>query len=146
MSKISIIDTIRGLSGLIESLFGEPPTTKDITEGFTRPTTYIQPVYSETAHEGELQHDTHELELIRFGERTRAGYLSLLEWEAKLAEALQEPVVVEEQFFLYPDEIEFMLDRDDMTLTVTLTVETYQLRDAEQAPTMEDLTLSRKDG
>lgn len=84
MSKISIIDTIRGLSGLIESLFGEPPTTKDITEGFTRPTTYIQPVYSETAREGELQHDTHELELIRFGERTRAGYLSLLEWEAKL--------------------------------------------------------------
>ena len=142
MSKISIIDTIRGLSGLIENLFGEPPTTKDITEGFTRPTTYIQPVYSETAREGELQHDTHELELIRFGERTRAGYLSLLEWEAKLAE----PVVVEEQFFLYPDEIEFMLDRDDMTLTVTLTVETYQLRDAEQAPTMESLTLSRKDG
>ena len=146
MSKISIIDTIRGLSGLIESLFGEPPTTKDITEGFTRPTTYIQPVYSETSREGEMQHDTHELELIRFGERTRAGYLSLLEWEAKLAEALQEPVVVEEQFFLYPDEIEFMLDRDDMTLTVTLTVETYQLRDEEQAPTMESLTINRKDG
>lgn len=146
MSKISIIDTIRGLSGLIESLFGEPPTTKDITEGFTRPTTYIQPVYSETAREGELQHDTHELELIRFGERTRAGYLSLLEWEAKLAEALQKPVVVEEQFFLYPDEIEFMLDRADMTLTVTLTVETYQLRKEDEGDMMETLNVSRKDG
>ena len=33
-----------------------------------------------------------------------------------------------------------------MTLTVTLTVETYQLRDAEQAPTMESLTINRKDG
>lgn len=145
MSKISIVDTIRGLSLLIENLFGEPPTTKDITEGFERPTTYIQPVYSETAREGELQHDTHEFDIVRFGERTREGYLSLLEWEAKLALAFQEPVVVEEQFFLYPEDVQFTLDREDMTLTATLTVETYQLHDAEQAPVMESLTINREE-
>jgi hypothetical protein len=41
---IGIIDTIRGLSEWIEENFGEPPTTKDLLEGFDRPCTYIQPV------------------------------------------------------------------------------------------------------
>ena len=46
---ITIVDTIRALSALIEMLFGEPPTTKDITEGFTVPCTYIQPNYMDTS-------------------------------------------------------------------------------------------------
>lgn len=143
---ITIVDTIRALSALIETLFGEPPTTKDITEGFTIPCTYIQPNYMETYREGEMQHDTYELEIIRMAEHTKQGYLSLLEWEAKLALALQEPVVVENEFFLYPDEVSFEIEREDMLLRTTLTVETYQLRKEDEADMMETLNVSRKDG
>ena len=143
---ITIVDTIRALSALIETLFGEPPTTKDITEGFTVPCTYIQPNYMDTSREGEMQHDTYELEIIRMAEHTKQGYLSLLEWEATLALALQEPVVVENEFFLYPDEVSFEIEREDMLLRTTLTVETYQLRKEDEADMMETLNVSRKDG
>lgn len=143
---ITIVDAIRALSTLIETLFGEPPTTNDITEGFVVPCTYIRPNYMSTSAEGEIRHDTYEIEIVRMAEHTRQGYLSLLEWEAKLALALQDPVMVEDEFFLYPDDVGFEIEREDMLLRATLTVETYQPRDAEQAPYMEDLTLSRKDG
>ena len=70
---ITIIDTIRALSDWIEGLFGEPPTTKDITEGFERPCTYIQPGTLDTAVEGGLRHDTYTMDVIRFASRTRSG-------------------------------------------------------------------------
>ena len=43
MSMIGLTNCIRAVSAIVETTFGEPPTTKDITEGFDRPCTYVQP-------------------------------------------------------------------------------------------------------
>ena len=144
---ITTIDIIRAVSDWIEGLFGEPPTTKDVTEGFTRPCTYVQPSVQDTAVESGLRHDTVTLEVIRFAPRTRKGWLELLEYQSKLTDALEAPIPVDEKFFLYPDAVSFDLRRDEMLLMTTFTVENFQLRPAEDAGAedMETLTLRRKD-
>ena len=86
---ITVIDTIRAVSALVEDLFGEPPTTKDVTEGFTRPCTYVQPTLLDTAVEGGLRHDSFTVEIIRFAQRSRKGYLELLAYQEQLTEALE---------------------------------------------------------
>ena len=45
----TMINVIRAVSGLVEQVFGAPPTTKDITEGFNRPCTYVQPTLMQTS-------------------------------------------------------------------------------------------------
>lgn len=144
---ITIVETIRALSQVVETVFGEAPTTKDITEGFTRPCTYIQPALLETETARGLRHDTYQIEIIRFEAAKRPGYLHLLEAQRKLTEALERPVPVSDAFVLYPEDLEFELRRDEMSLTASFAVENYQLLPPEDADTetMENLELSRKE-
>lgn len=143
---ITIVETIRAVSDLIERLFGEPPTTKDITEGFARPCTYLQPVGLETAREGDLRHDTIQLQIICFGDRTDRGYLSLLQQQSLLGATLEEPIPVAEGFSLYPEDVTFSLRRDEMVLLTEFTLQNFQALPVDaDAETMETLTLRRKD-
>ena len=144
---ITVIDTIRAVSALVEDLFGEPPTTKDVTEGFTRPCTYVQPTLLDTAVEGGLRHDSFTVEIIRFAQRSRAGYLELLAYQEQLTEALENPIPVEEEFLLYPEDVSFALRREEMILVTTFSVENFQLLpDGEaDAETMELLNWNGKE-
>lgn len=144
---ITVIDTIRAVSALVEDLFGEPPTTKDVTEGFTRPCTYVQPTLLDTAVEGGLRHDSFTVEIIRFAQRSRKGYLELLAYQEQLTEALENPIPVEEEFLLYPEDVSFSLRREEMTLVATFSVENFQLLpDGEaDAETMELLNWNGKE-
>ena len=144
---ITIIDTIRALSDWIEGLFGEPPTTKDITEGFDRPCTYIQPGALDTAVEGRLRHDTYTMDVIRFATQTRSGWLELLEWQVKLTEALEQPIPVRDLFVLYPEDVTFAPGREDRVLTPPPTRKNSRVLpppDAD-AETMEELILNGKE-
>ena len=107
----TIIDSIRAVSGLVEHLFGEPPTTKDIHEGFTRPCTYVQPIMIQAEKSGDLLLDTFEIQIIRLAEKSEIGYLDLLHYQAELREALEEPVPVSEDFNLYPEDVSFDINR-----------------------------------
>ena len=142
---VTIVETLRAVSNLIERVFDEAPTTKDITKGFTRPCTYLQVTNAETEKTGEARHDTFSFQVIRFAERTDVGYLSLLEDQGKLAEALEKPVVVEE--FLYPEDVSFELRRDEMVLLTSFSVQNFQVLPEEDAgaETMETLNLRRKE-
>lgn len=144
---ITIIDTIRAISDWIETLFQEPPTTKDVTEGYVRPCTYVQPTQMSTSVDGEMRHDTFMIEIIRFATFTRKGYLELLEYQEKLTEALERPIPVNEMFFLYPEEVEFELRRDEMILITSFSVDNFQALPDEDADAeiMETLNLRRKD-
>lgn len=144
---VTIVETLRAMSNLIEQVFDEAPTTKDITKGFTRPCTYLQVTNAETEKTGEARHDTFSFQVIRFAERTDVGYLGLLEDQGKLAEALEKPVVVEEFFFLYPEDVSFELRRDEMVLLTSFSVQNFQVLPEEDAgaETMETLNLSRKE-
>ncbi len=143
---VTIIDTIRALSDWIEGLFGEPPTTKDITEGFERPCTYIQPGGLDTAVEGGLRHDTYEIEIIRFAARTREGYLELLDYQSRLVDVLEKPIPVGDMFLLYPEDVDFSLQREDMLLIATFSVENLQVLPVEEPEdTMEILAINGKE-
>lgn len=144
---ITIIDTIRGISGWIEDHFGEPPTTKDIQEGFDRPCTYVQPVEMTTSREGELRVDEFTIEVTRFAEKTYEGYLELLQYQAQFTELLEAPIPVSDSFLLYPENVEFEMDRDDMYLVVSFDLNNIQdSKDVITAPNMEVLELKERIG
>ena len=142
----TMINVIRAVSGLVEQVFGAPPTTKDITEGFNRPCTYVQPTLMQTSLEGGLRHDSYSVEIIRFGPRTRDGWLGLLEAQASLAETLENPIPIGSTFFLYPEEVDFDLRRNEMTLITSFDVDIFQIRPETDVTKefMEELTI-RKD-
>lgn len=144
---ITIIDTIRGISEWIEENFGEPPTTKDIQEGFDRPCTFVQPVDMSTSRESELRVDEFTIEITRFSEYTYDGYLELLNYQRQFTELLERPIPVTDSFLLYPEDVEFELDRDDMFLAVTFTLNNIQdSKDVITAPLMEELELEERIG
>ena len=111
---------------MIEGLFGAPPSTKDRVEGIPRPFTRLTP-YDETLERvGGLRHETYYLEVVRYGASTAEGWLQLLRDHKALTEALERPTLVTEGFHILPDDIDFDIEREDMTLTVTFAVELYQ--------------------
>ena len=77
--------------------------------------------------EGGLRHDTYTMDVIRFATRTRSGWLELLEWQAKLTAALEQPIPVQDLFVLYPEDVSFDLRRDDMVLITSITLDNFQV-------------------
>lgn len=144
---ITIVETIRAVSDMIEQIFGEAPTSKDITQGFDRPCTYVQPIGIETERSGGLRHDTYSLQIIRFAERSYMGYQELLKYQGILTDALERPIAAEEFFFLYPENVSFELRRDEMVLLCSFSVQNIQElpEDGADMETMETLNLRRKD-
>lgn|GEM_PF-1254314 len=124
---ITIIDVIRALSGVIEDVTGSAPTTKDVTEGFERPCTYVRPLILESEAVRGLQRDWLEMEIVYFSAKSWKGWKDLLEVQAALTAALREPVAVSETFAIYPEDLEFIPSREDMTLTCTFSLENFQL-------------------
>jgi hypothetical protein len=143
---ITIVDTIRALSDLVETLFGEAPTTKDITEGFDRPCTYIQPVDIQSDRTETLRHDVYAMELIRFATRSHQGWAELLHAQELLADALSRPIPISGSFSIYPQEVSFSLRREDMVLLCSFRLENIQTMETDQdKDLMETASLHRKD-
>lgn len=135
----TIKDVIRAVSGLVERTFGAPPTTKDIREGFDRPCAYVQPVLIQAEGGGPVLEDTFGLEIIYLAPRRESGYLQLLDYQGKLREVLSGPVPVSEGFFLYPEDVGFRLDREDMALVTGFTLHNVQLRPDPEDEGVEDM-------
>lgn len=140
---ITAIDVIRALSGVVETVTGSPPTTKDVTEGFDRPSTWIRPLTINPEAARGLQRDYLEMEIVYFATRSWKGWKELLQVQAGLAAVLTDPVYVNEDFAIYPEDIEFVPNREDMTLVCTFNLENYQLipptQDEIDRPNMEHL-------
>ena len=144
---ITITDVIRAVSGMVERLFGEPPTSKDITEGFERPCTYVHTTGTDVDMTGDLRHDLTHLQIVRFAERSYMGWAELLRYQEVLTMALLEPIHVDDMFCIYPEDISIDLRRDEMAMFAEFSVDNFQLLpDADvDADTMETLNLIRKD-
>lgn len=144
---ITAVDIIRALSDLIETVTGEPPTTKDVTEGFDRPCTWVRPLFIRPEAARGLQRDDLEIEIVYFAARSWKGWKTLLKVQADLAAALTRPVPVSDTFLLYPEDLEFMPSREDMTLTCTFSLENFQLLPAPDVllPDMEHLDYTMND-
>lgn len=144
---ITITDVIRAVSGMVERLFGEPPTSKDITEGFERPCTYVHTTGTDVDRPGDMRHDVIHLQVVRFAERSYMGWSELLRYQEALTMALLEPIPVDDMFYLYPEDVSIDLRRDEMAMFADFSVENFQiLPNAEgDADTMETLNLRRKE-
>lgn len=123
---ITVTDVIKAVSGLCEDLFGAPPVTKDLREGFQRPCCYLTPTDIRRERMGGLRRETVELELVRFAEQTHKGWLSLMQAQAALGEVLETPIPVAEAFHLAAEDVDFDAVREDMALYCTFTVEYVQ--------------------
>ena len=144
---ITITDVIRAVSGMVERLFGEPPTSKDITEGFERPCTYVHTTGTDVDRPGDLRHDLIHLQIVRFADRSYMGWAELLRYQDALTMALLEPIPVDDMFYLYPEDVSIDLRRDEMAMFADFSVENFQLlpdADADE-PEMENVILTRKD-
>ena len=143
----TIIDVIRALSGLIETVTGEPPTTKDVTEGFDRPCTWIRPLSSEPEAVRGLRRDAYQIEIVYFAARSWKGWKTLLEVQTALEAALTQPVLLSDTFAIYPEDLELIPSREDMTLSCTFALENFQLLPPADAglPDMEDLSVTGRD-
>lgn len=144
---ITITDVIRAVSGMVERLFGEPPTSKDITEGFERPCTYVHTTGTDVDITGDLRHDLTHLQIVRFAERSYMGWSELLRYQEVLTMALLEPIHVDDMFCIYPEDVSIDLRRDEMAMLADFSVDNFQLLpDADvDADTMETLNLRRKE-
>ena len=126
---ITIIDVIRAYSGLVEELFGKPPTTKDLIEVKDRPCTYVQGDV-ETELDAGMQHDTFSMSLVYYAPFDDRGYKDLLHAQHQLSAALIAPVEVEEEFHLLPDGVDIDVIREEMVLVCTFELECWQETDA----------------
>lgn len=144
---ITITDVIRAVSGMVERLFGEPPTSKDITEGFERPCTYVHTTGTDVDRPGDMRHDVIHLQVVRFAERSYMGWSELLRYQEALTMALLEPIPVDDMFYLYPEDVSIDLRRDEMAMFADFSVDNFQVLPDEDtgAETMETLNLRRKD-
>ena len=144
---ITITDVIRAVSGMVERLFGEPPTSKDITEGIERPCTYVHTTGTDVDRPGDLRHDVIHLQIGLFADRRYMGWAELLRYQDALTMALLEPIPVDDMFYLYPEDVSIDLRRDEMAMFADFSVENFQLlpdADADE-PEMENVILTRKD-
>lgn len=143
----TIIDVIQAVSGMIEAEFGAPPTTKDIREGFDRPCFYAEPYQMRRDKAGDMPHDTFGIRIFYFSPRTDRGYLDLLQKQTALQDMLDASIPVSEDFLLFPEDVNFEIQREDMALIADFTVENVQMpEDTDEAELMEDLSLDfRKD-
>ncbi|MET0016380.1 DUF6838 family protein [Oscillibacter sp.] len=80
----TIIDVVKTVSGLIETGFGMPPTTKDIREGFSRPCFYVEPYQMRCGIAGDMRDDAFGIRIFYFSKRAETGYLDLLEKQTVL--------------------------------------------------------------
>lgn len=141
---ITTAKIIKGLSAWIEAKFGEPPITKDVVEGFDRPCTFVSVTNATTGREGDLRHDTFEVEIVRFTAKSYKGYKDLLTAQDTFSAAFEQGyIAIEGMFYIYPDAIDYDLDREDMLLTVTFTIDNFQtIIETDSHPNMNTLQIN----
>jgi len=142
----TIIDVVKAVSGLIEAEFGMPPTTKDIREGYPRPCFYVEPYQMRCGTAGDMRDDIFGIRIFYFSKRAETGFLDLLEKQTVLRDQLDGPVPISEDFYLYPEDLDFELKREDMALITSFTVENVQLpEDTDPSEYMENLEINMRE-
>ena len=140
------VDIIKAVSGLIETEFGAPPATKDIREGFDRPCFFVEPNQIRHEKAGDMSDDTTGIRIYYFSARTQTGYLDLLQKQAELQDLLDAPIQVSEDFYLFPEDAVFDIQREDMTLVAEFTVENIQLmQDTDESELMGEIEINLRE-
>lgn len=140
---ITVIDIIRALTERLEKEFPNyPVTTRDLTEGFDRPSYYID---VEEVRSGQLTSDyvreAADLIIYYFAEDIYKGFLDLLNVKAKLQEILDEPLKVEVGCHAVFSNVNITISNTDKALICTCSTEIIQEVNREpDLPLMEELS------
>lgn len=138
---VTSIDIIKALTIQCRSLLGCDVNDRDISEGFDRPSFFVEINDFDGDDIGErLKADTYNISISYFNEKRKTGYLELLKSREALREMLAKPIKVSEGFSITADDIpEETINKADMTYITTFDVSIRQFRDDIDAPYMEEL-------
>lgn len=137
---VTAVEIIRALTINCRNLLNCDVNDRDISEGFDRPSFFIEVNSFTNGDIGEsLRGDTLNISIYYFHEKRVTGYLVLLEAREKLRELLAQPIQITDGFSITADEIEEDINKADMTYITSFDVTINQFREEAEAPYMEKL-------
>ena len=129
---VTAVDIIKTLTVRCRELLGCDVNDRDISEGFERPSFFIEIVDFKNEDIGELlRGDTLNIYIYYFNEKRLTGYLDLLKARESIRELLATPLQIVET-----------INKADMTYITNFDVTIYQQRPEADAPYMEELAIN----
>lgn len=140
---VTAVDIIKTLTVRFRELLGCDVNDRDISEGFERPSFFIEIVDFKNEDIGELlRGDTLNIYIYYFNEKRLTGYLDLLKARESIRELLATPLQIVDGYSLTADEIVETINKADMTYITNFDVTIYQPRTEADAPYMEELAIN----
>ena len=140
---VTAVDIIKTLTVHCRELLGCDVNDRDISEGFERPSFFIEIVDFKNEDIGELlRGDTLNIYIYYFNEKRITGYLDLLKARESIRELLATPLQIIDGYSITADEIVETINKADMTYITNFDVTIYQPRPEADAPYMEELAIN----
>lgn len=140
---ITAVEIVKALTIKCRELLQCDVNDRDISEGFTRPSFFIELVDFNNEDIGEIiRGDTLNIYIYYFNEKREIGYLNLLKARESLREMLAMPVNVEDGFSITASDIVETINKADMSYITNFDVTIYQNRPEANAPYMEELSVN----
>lgn len=140
---ITAVDIIRAFTVQCRDLLGCDVNDRDISEGFERPSFFIEIVDFRNEDIGqEIRGDSLNMYIYYFNEKREVGYLRLLEAREKIRELLAAPVPITDGYSLTPDDVIETINKGDMTYIVNFNVDVWQRRPEPEGEYMQELEVN----
>lgn len=140
---ITAVEIVKALTIKCRELLQCDVNDRDISEGFARPSFFIEVVDFNNEDIGEIiRGDTLNIYIYYFNEKREIGYLNLLKARESLREMLAMPVNVEDGFSITASDIVETINKADMSYITNFDVTIYQNRPEANAPYMEELSVN----
>lgn len=140
---ITAVEIVKALTVKCRELLNCDVNDRDISEGFTRPSFFIEVVDFNNEDIGEIiRGDTLNIYIYYFNEKREIGYLNLLKARESLREMLAMPVSVADGFSITASDIVETINKADMSYITNFDVTIYQNRPEADAPYMEKLAVN----
>lgn len=140
---VTAVDIVKALTIKCRELLGCDVNDRDLSEGFERPSFFIEVVDFKNADIGEIiRGDTFTVYIYYFNERRETGYLTLLKARESLRELLAMPIPITDGFSIVADEIAENISKADMSYITNFDVTLYQNRPQPDGTYMEELAIN----
>ncbi|RGZ81762.1 hypothetical protein DW971_02285 [Veillonella parvula] len=140
---ITAVEIVKALTIKCRELLQCDVNDRDISEGFFRPSFFIEVVdFNNEDIGGIIRGDTLNIYIYYFNEKREIGYLNLLKARESLREMLAMPVNVADGFSITASDIVETINKADMSYITNFDVTIYQNRPEANAPYMEELSVN----
>lgn len=140
---ITAVEIVKALTIKCRELLQCDVNDRDISEGFSRPSFFIEVVdFNNEDIGGIIRGDTLNIYIYYFNEKREIGYLNLLKTRESLREMLAMPVNVADGFSITASDIVETINKADMSYITNFDVTIYQNRPEANAPYMEELSVN----